>query len=96
MWPNQQFPAILLTYTEEIFNGKLHFLCSAAVHYIYFQSYYEMVPIDLSQQQSLDADPKKIQQINFTGNLDRAGNTIIFFIIEEAKKIILDFSQGTS
>ena len=28
--------------------------------------------IDLSKQQKLDADPKAIQQINFTGNLDRA------------------------
>ena len=29
MWPNPLFPADLLTFTEEIFNGKLHFLCSA-------------------------------------------------------------------
>ena len=28
MWPNQQFPVDLVTFTEEIFNGKLHFLCS--------------------------------------------------------------------
>ena len=76
----------MLTFIEEIFNGKLHFLCSAAVHYIYFQSYYEMIPIDLSQQQSLVADPKKIQQINFTGNLDRAGNTIIFSLLKKQKK----------
>ena len=31
--------------------------------------------MDLSKQHTLDADPKSIQQINFTGNLDRAGNT---------------------
>ena len=43
----------------------------------------------------LDADPKVIQQINFTANLDRAGNTRIYFILEEAKKTVLDFSQGT-
>ena len=29
MWPNSQFPVDLLTFTEEILNGKLHFLCSA-------------------------------------------------------------------
>ena len=29
MWPNPQFPADLVTFTEEIINGKLHFLCSA-------------------------------------------------------------------
>ena len=28
MWPNPQFPADLVTFTEEIFNEKLHFLCS--------------------------------------------------------------------
>ena len=30
---------------------------------------------DLSKKQVLDADPKAIQQTNFTTNLDRAGNT---------------------
>ena len=34
-----------------------------------------MIAIDLSKQQALDADPKAIQQINFTRNLDRDGNT---------------------
>ena len=53
-----------------------------------------MIAIDLSKQKSLDADPRAIQQINFTANLDRAGNTT-FFIIEEAKETVLDFSQGT-
>ena len=64
-------------------------------HYAYFQSYYKMIAIDLNKQQALDADPKTKQQINFTGNLDRAGNTAMFFIIEEAKETILDSSQGT-
>ena len=54
-----------------------------------------MVAADLSRQNELDADPSAIQQINFTGNLDRAGNTTIFFIIEEARETIFEFSQGT-
>ena len=54
-----------------------------------------MIAINLSKQQALDADPKAIQQINFIENLDREGNTTIFFIIEEVKETILDFSQGT-
>ena len=54
-----------------------------------------MIPIDLSKQQALDADLRAIQQINFTANLDRAGNTTVFFIIVEAKETILDFSHGT-
>ena len=54
-----------------------------------------MIAIDLSKQEALDADPEAIQQFNFTANLDRAGNTRIFFIIEEAKEIVLDFPEGT-
>ena len=54
-----------------------------------------MIAIDLSKQLALDADPTAIQQINFTANVDRAGNTTMFFIIEEAKETVLDFSQGT-
>ena len=44
-----------------------------------------MIAINLSKQQALDVDPKAIQQINSTGNLDRAGNRAMFLIIEEAK-----------
>ena len=54
-----------------------------------------MITIDFSKQQAIDADPRAIQQINFTANLDRAGNTRVYFILEEAKETILDFSQGT-
>ena len=54
-----------------------------------------MIAIDLSKQQALDADPKAIQQINFTANLDRAGNTRFYFILEEAKETIFEFLQGT-
>ena len=54
--------------------------------YTYFKKYYKMIAIDLSKQQVLDADPKAIQQINFTTNLDTAGNTRFYFILEEAKK----------
>ena len=39
-------------------------------------------------------DIKAIQQINFTANLDRPGNTGTFFIFEEAKETAFDFSQG--
>ena len=54
-----------------------------------------MIAVDLSKQQVLDPDPGAIQQINFTTNLDRAENTRIYFILEETKETILDFSQGT-
>ena len=57
-----------------------------------FKENYKLIPIDLSKQQALDAGPTAIQQINFTANLDRAGNTT-FFITEEAKETVLGFSQ---
>ena len=63
--------------------------------YPYFTDTYKMIAVDLSKQQALEADPTAIQQINFTANLDRAGNTRVYFILEEAKETILDFSQGT-
>ena len=43
----------------------------------------------------VDVDPRAIKQINFTANLDRAENTTIFFIIEDAKETVFEFSQGT-
>ena len=49
--------------------------------YSYFKDHYKMIAIDLSKQQVLDTDPRKIQQINFTANLDRTEDATIFFII---------------
>ena len=54
-----------------------------------------MIAIDSHKQQTLDDDPKAMQQINFTTHLHRAGNTRMCFILEEAKETVLDLSQGT-
>ena len=54
-----------------------------------------MIAVGLSKQQALDADPKAIQQVNFTANLYRAGNTRLYFVLEEAKESTFEFSQGT-
>ena len=64
--------------------------------YNYFKKHYKMIAIDLNNQQALDADLEAIQQINFTGSLSGNNNWLIFFIIEEAKETILDFSQGAA
>ena len=61
----------------------------------YFKEHYKLIAVDLSKQQAFDADPKAMQQINFTGNLEQAEGETMLFIIEEAKETILDFSQGT-
>ena len=60
-----------------------------------FQKYYKSIAVDLSKKHKLDADPKAIQQINFTGNLEKGGGARIYFIIEEAKETVSDFSKGT-
>ena len=64
-------------------------------NYPYFKENYKLIAIDLSKHQALDADPRASQQIHFTTNLERAGNTTMFFIIEEAKETVLATCQGT-
>ena len=54
-----------------------------------------MIAVDLSKHQALNADPKAIEQINFTAKLDREGNTRFYFILEEAKENVFKFLQGT-
>ena len=48
--------------------------------------------VDLSKQKALDADPKTIQQIIFTG---KAANNLIsiYYILEQSKETILDFPK---
>ena len=53
-----------------------------------------MIAKDLSKQQALDADPRAMQQINFTANLDRDDNTRFYFILEGVKETVFEFSQG--
>ena len=68
---------------------------SCLLDYPYFKDSYKMIAVDLSKQQALNADPTANQQINFTANLDRACNTRIYIILEEAKETKQEFSQGT-
>ena len=65
---------------------------SCLLHYNYLKKH-KMIAIDLSKQQELDANPKAIQQITFTGNRDGANR--IFFIIADVKKTISDSLQET-
>ena len=70
------------------------YTCGSLLDYPYFKNVYKMIVVGLSKQQALDADPRAIQQINFTANLDRA-NTRIYLNLEEAKETILNFAKGT-
>ena len=65
------------------------------IDYSYFKKYYKLIKIDLSKQQKLDGYSKAIQQITSTANIDRVKGSTMFFIIEEAKETILDFSKRT-
>ena len=47
--------------------------------------------MDLSKKQALDADPKAMQQIDFTGNLEE--QSTMLFIIERVKETVLDFQK---
>ena len=65
------------------------------LNYSYFKENYKLIPIDLNKRKALDADPRAIQKINFTANLDRKEGATLFFIIEQAKETVFEFSQGT-
>ena len=67
-------------------------LYNCLLDYTYFKKYYKMITVDLSKQQVLDADPKEIQQIIVTANLDRE-NTRFYFILEEATELLLNFHK---
>ena len=62
--------------------------------FAYFEKNYRLIAADLSKQKALDADPKAIQQIIFTGKTD---NQIrVYYILEQSKETILEFSKGTT
>ena len=69
------------------------YTAGCVLDYPYFKDSYKMVAIELSKEQALDADPRVIQQNNFTANLDREGNTRIYFILEEAQETILQYCK---
>ena len=65
----------------------------------YFEKNYRLIAADLSKPKALDADPRAIQQIIFTGKItSAAANTrvIVYYILEQAKETILQFSKGTT
>ena len=57
--------------------------------YSYFKDNYKMIAIYLSKQQA--ADPRAIQQINFTANLEE--NTRMFLLLKKQKKLCLSFQD---
>ena len=66
--------------------------------FAYFEKNYGLIAADLSKQKDLDADPRAIQQIIFTGKIKStvATRVIIYYILEQSKETILQFAKGTT
>ena len=58
----------------------------------YFEKNCRLSTADLSKQKALDADPKAIQQIIFTGKA--TADVMIYYILEQSKETILEFAKG--
>ena len=63
--------------------------------FAYFKNNYKLIVADLSKLKVLDADPRAIQHIIFTGKASKA-TTIIDYVYEKLKEPILKFSKGTT
>ena len=62
--------------------------------FAYFEKNYKLIAADLNKQKALDADPKAIQEIIFTGKTD---NRIrVYYILQQSKETKLEFSKGTT
>ena len=59
-----------------------------------FEKNYRLIAADLSRQKALDADSRAIQRIIFTGKA--SAGAIIYYILEQSKETILQFSKGTT
>ena len=70
------------------------YITGCLLDYPYFANTYKMIAVDLSKQQALDADPRAIQQINFTANLDRELETQEFTLfLKKQKKLFQTFHK---
>ena len=66
-----------------------------SLDYVYFKDDFRLITADLSKQKALDADPKAIQQIIFTGQVDNEALTV-FYILEKSKETMLEFFNSKS
>ena len=67
--------------------------------FAYFETNYRLIAADLSKQKALYADSRAIQQIIFIGKIKSTEvNTrvILYYILEQSKETILEFSTGTT
>ena len=79
-----------------------NFTTGCVLDYLYLKENYKMIAlyiyiyiyIYIYKQQAFYLNPKVIQQISFTANLDQTGHRLIFFHLWRNKNTVLTFSQG--
>ena len=82
-------------YDEKIAKGKGDdYTTGCLLDYQYFKDHYQLIPIDLSKQKELDADPRAFQQTGFYGMLNY--NSQVSTILEKSKETVLEFYKGTA
>ena len=67
--------------------------------FAYFEKNYRLIAADLSKQKAIDVDWRAIQEIVFTGKIKSTvakTKVIIYYILEQSKETILQFSIGTT
>ena len=75
---------------RKIATGQWHdYTTGCLLNYSYFKDNYKTIAIYLSKQQA--ADPRAIQQINFTANLEE--NTRMFLLLKKQKKLCFSFQD---
>ena len=64
--------------------------------FAYFKKSYRLIAVDLSKQKALDADPRAIQQIIFTGKASENCYLLLLFItfLSNQKKLYFNFLKG--
>ena len=68
------------------------------IRFCLFWKKYRLIAVDLSKLKALDADSRAVQQIIFSGKIKATANTraIIYYILEQSKETILEFSKWTT
>ena len=64
------------------------------LNFAYFEKNYRLIAVDLSKQKVLDADSRAIQKIIVTGKA--SANVMVYYILDQSREIILQFSKGTT
>ena len=64
------------------------------LNFVCFKRNCRLITADLSKQKVLDANPRVIQQIIFTGKAIQ--NIVVYYILEQSKETMLNFSKSTT